>query len=110
MNHSMYFDEPVRRGEADASAEGLRRGQFTFYASFFEAVDRLPRSRQLETYRAIIDYALNGVLPTLTGGPLVVFTAVQPVLDSARGKAAARLSSTRRSQVGSEEGLGLGLV
>ena len=79
--------------------EELRRGQFTFYASFFEAVDRLPRSRQLETYRAIVQYALNGTEPELTGGPAVVFTAVQPILENGRTKAAARLSSSRRAQV-----------
>ena len=93
------IEEPVRNLGQHAEAGALRRSQFTFYASFFEAVDRLPRSRQLETYRAIADYALNGTEPELTGGPAVVFTAVQPILENGRTKAAARLSSSRRAQV-----------
>ena len=94
--HSDDTRNPVPYLGQSAEPEGLRRGQFTFYASFFEAVDRLPKSRQRETYRAIIDYALNVTQPELSGGPLVVFTAVQPILDAARGKAAARLSSGKR--------------
>ena len=86
-------------GEAAPGTESLRRGQFTFYASFFEAVDRMSRSRQLETYRAIIDYALNGVEPGLSGAPASVFRLVRPILEAARTKAAARLSSPQRSEV-----------
>lgn len=89
-----YFTE-----ETDAGTEELRRGQFTFYASFFQAIDSLPRSRQLETYRAVIDYALNGAEPELNGGPAVVFAALRPTLVTGRGKAAARLSSSQRTQV-----------
>ena len=99
---NLYFteDTAVSEGGPEAGAEGLRRGQFTFYASFFQAVDRLPRSRQLETYRAVIDFALNGTEPELNGGPAVVFAALRPTLETARGKAAARLSSSQRTQVG----------
>lgn len=85
--------------EAGAGSEGFRRGQFTFYASFFEAIENLPKSRQLEAYRAVIGYALNGTEPSLTGHPKAVFTAIRPVLDSSRGKAANRLSYLQRKQV-----------
>lgn len=100
--YKRYFteDPAAAGGETEAGAEELRRGQFTFYASFFQAVDRLPKSRQLETYRAVIDFALNGTEPTLNGGPAVVFAALRPTLETARGKAAARLSSPQRTQVG----------
>lgn len=91
-------EEAVRNLGQPAEAGALRRSQFTFYASFFEAVDRLPRSRQLETYRAIVDYALNGTEPALTGPPSMVFAALRPNLDAARSKAIARLSSARRPQ------------
>ena len=43
--------------------EGFHRSQFTFYASYFEAVEQLPKARQLEAYRLITDYALHGTLP-----------------------------------------------
>lgn len=96
-----YFTEKLTAagGEPEAGTEELRRGQFTFYASFFQAIDSLPRSRQLETYRAVIDYALNGTEPKLNGGPAVVFAALRPTLETGRGKAAARLSSSQRTQV-----------
>ena len=89
----MYTQVSTNEASVRDGAAELRRGQFTFYVSFFEAVDQLPKSRQLETYRAIIDFALNGTEPKLTGGPAVVFSAVRPFLETARGKASARLSS-----------------
>ena len=98
MNDHTFTGEAAAGGIRAAGAGELRRGQFTFYASFFEAVDRLPRSRQLETYRALIDFALNGTEPTLHGSPAVVFAALRPILEASRGKAAARLSSSRRTQ------------
>ena len=99
--YNRYFTEEtaVPEGGADTGAEGFRRGQFTFYASFFQAVDRLPRSRQLETYRAVIDFALNGTEPELTGGPAVVFVALRPTLETGRSKAGNRISFLQRKQV-----------
>ena len=73
--------------------ETLHRGQFTFYASFFAAVERLPKSRRYEAISAIIRYGLDGVEPeTLTGVSASVFAAVRPNLDNARAKAARRLA------------------
>ena len=61
MNNRYFTEDTAAAGGVpEAGAEGLRRGQFTFYASFFRAIDNLPKSRQLETYRAVIDFALNG--------------------------------------------------
>ena len=92
-----YTEEtPLPCQEPNPGTEGLHRGQFTFYSSYFQTIERLPKSRQLETYRAIIDFALNGTEPTLTGGPAVVFLALRPSLEVARTKAAARLSSIQR--------------
>jgi hypothetical protein len=110
--YNRYFTEDTAAagGETAAGAEGLRRGQFTFYASFFRAIDNLPRSRQLETYRAVIDYALNGTEPTLNGCPAVVFAALRPTLETGRGKAENRLSYLQRKQEekGIEKGIGIG--
>ena len=68
----------------------LRRGQFTFYASFYEAVDRLPKSRQLEVYRAIAQYGLYGLEPALNGSAEGVFSVIRAVLESGRSKAEAK--------------------
>lgn len=73
--------------------ETLHRGQFTFYASYFAAVEDLPKSRRYEALSAIIRYGLDGVEPeALRGAPAGVFAAVRPNLDSARMKAARRLA------------------
>lgn len=72
--------------------ESLRRGQFTFYASFLSAVEQLPKSRQYEALSAIIRYALYGERPeTLSRGAAGVFNAICPILDTGRRKAANRL-------------------
>lgn len=83
---------------AAGAGEGaaLRRGQFTFYESFFRAVDGLPKSRQLEVYRAIAQYGLYGTEPTLTGSSGSVFSVVRAVLASGRSKAKARLNAGDR--------------
>ena len=39
------------------------RESFVFYRSFFEAIDALPDEFQLEAYRYIVKYALDGELP-----------------------------------------------
>lgn len=71
----------------------LHRGQFTFYASYYDAVSQLPKSRRLETLEAICRYGLYGELPEgLSGAAAGVFTAVKPILDSGRTKAANRMS------------------
>lgn len=71
--------------------ELLRRGQFTFYASYFHAVEGLPKCRKTEALLAIIRYGLYGEEPALTGAARSVFEALRPNLDSGRAKAAARL-------------------
>lgn len=73
-------------------SESLHRGQFTFYASFFAAVERLPKSRRYEALSAIIRYGLDGELPQELGGSAAgVFSAVRPILDNGRTKAANRI-------------------
>ena len=84
--------DPVEEKRTMTAGRGgtLRRGQFTFYESFFQAVDGLPKSRQLEVYRAIAAYALYGIEPSLTGSAASVFSVVHAVLESGRSKAEAR--------------------
>lgn len=69
----------------------LRRGQFTFYASYFTAVEKLPKCRKYEALQGIIRYGLYGEEPELTGAARSVFEAVRPNLNAGRIKAAARL-------------------
>ena len=72
--------------------EGFHRSQFTFYASYFEAVEQLPKARQLEAYRLITDYALHGTLPEEISPRVgALFAALRPNIDASRAKAKARL-------------------
>lgn len=70
----------------------LSRNQFTFYASYFTAIEHLPKARRYEALRAVILYALEGAEPSeLSASSSAVFDLIKPTLDSARIKAAARL-------------------
>ena len=71
--------------------EVLNRGQFTFYVSYFIAVEKLPKSHRYEVLQGIIRFALYGEEPALTGAARSVFEAVRPNLNTGRAKAAARL-------------------
>lgn len=65
-----------------------QRGQFTFYRSFWEAVQDLPKKDRLPILEAIISYALDGTVPAgMTKGQSAFFSLVKPNLDSARKKA-----------------------
>ena len=73
-----------------------RRKQFTFYASYYDAIHDLPASRRYETLDAMICYALDGTLPTgLKGSARAVFRAIRPNLDSSRVKAETALRKGR---------------
>lgn len=65
------------------------RGQFTFYKSYWDAIEELPAKDQLPILKAIIRYALFGEEPTtLSAVRRAVFLLVKPTLDSSRKKAA----------------------
>ena len=65
----------------------MKRNQFTFYRSFFEALSLLPKRVRLDTYEAIIAYALDGTEPELAESGRIVFLMAKPVLDASRAKA-----------------------
>ena len=66
-----------------------KRGQFTFYRSFWEAVKGLPKKDRLPIYEAIAEYALDGTIPPgLTQSQRAFFLLVKPNLDASRIKAA----------------------
>lgn len=65
------------------------RSQFTFYRSFWEAVQSLPKKDRLPVLEAIIAYALDGVSPSgLSQSQSAFFLLVKPNLDASRKKAA----------------------
>lgn len=63
------------------------RSQFTFYRSYWEAIQMLPKKERLAVYEAISAYALNGSAPALSGAAATVFILVKPTLDTGRRKA-----------------------
>ena len=67
------------------------RKQFTFYASFYKAIQRIRnKTARCAAYDAIANYALTGEMPDVTKLPdaaAAVFEIAQPVLDSSRKKA-----------------------
>lgn len=67
----------------------MERSQMTFYASFWDAIDSLPKRDQLPVFRAVVSYGLYGEHnENLTSSQNAFFTLMQPVLDSSRKKAA----------------------
>ena len=81
------------------------RSQFTFYASYFNAVDRLPKSRRAEAFYAIVLYALDGIEPEgLSAGVDGVFEACRPNIDSGRSKAEIAKSAKGKTQNDPEAG------
>jgi hypothetical protein len=63
------------------------RDQFTFYRSFWEAIQDLKKADRQAVLEAIISYALNDLEPVLQGTPHAIFTLIRPVLDAAKKKA-----------------------
>ena len=65
------------------------RGQFTFYRSFWDAIQILPQKDQLPLLKAVISYALDGQeISGLSPHQRASFLLIKPTLDSSRKKAA----------------------
>lgn len=64
-----------------------QRDGFLFYRSFYEAIHSLPKKDRLSAYEALIEYALDGTTPCLSGAPAAVFTLAKPNIDASRRKA-----------------------
>ena len=76
----------------------MKRDQFTFYRSYYEALKHLPKRDRSDVLMAVIGYALDEEIPKLSGVPLSVFTLIRPTLDSGRNKAKNRLNQQKTSQ------------
>ena len=58
-----------------------------FYRGFKESIDNFPPEERLAIYEAIMEYALNGTLPDLSGGSIkLIWPLIQPQLDANRGR------------------------
>jgi len=63
------------------------RTQFTFYKSYWDAIEELPAKQQLPILKSIIRYALFGEEPdSLSSVCRAVFLLVKPTLDASRKK------------------------
>lgn len=62
-----------------------KRSQFTFYRSFWEAVQSLPKKDRLPVLEAIISYALDGVVKNrLTKKQMLSFLVIKPDIERER--------------------------
>lgn len=76
----------------------MKRDQFTFYRSYYEALKHLPKRDRADVLMAVIGYALDEEIQKLSGVPLSVFTLIRPTLDSGRNKAKNRLNKQKTNQ------------
>ena len=71
----------------DGGMEG--RKQFTFYRSYYEALQKLPEHLRLGALEAVIGYALDGIEPmNLSDMQDMAFLLIRPTLDAGRKMAA----------------------
>ena len=59
----------------------MERDSFVFYRSFLECIDNLPEESQLECYRAIAKYALDGEAPA-EGMATAILALAKPIIDN----------------------------
>lgn len=58
------------------------RDSIVFYRSFYEAIKEIPMEQQGVIYNAIYGYALDGIVPELTGVAKSIFLLVKPQIDA----------------------------
>lgn len=58
------------------------KDSFVFYRSFKESLSELADNEKLILYEAISDYALDKILPNLSGFPKALFSLIKPQLDA----------------------------
>ena len=82
------------------------RGQFTFYASFFDAIELRPKKAdRADAYAAVANYALNGIEPDMDALPwsvALVFRQARPTLEAGRKKAAGAKNKEKGEKVRNE--------
>lgn len=58
------------------------RDSVVFYRSFYEAIKRLPEKEQAESFRAIMEYALNDKEPEEYGVAMAIYLMAKPQIDA----------------------------
>lgn len=86
----------------------MKRAQFTFYRSYYEALLRLPKKDREPLVMAMIAYALDETEPQLTGTAEAIFLLIRPTLDTGRNKAANRCNKTQSNEKQNEKESDLG--
>jgi hypothetical protein len=82
-----------------ALEEIIVKNSFIFYRSFSEAIDNLPEDEQLQIYRAIKEYALNGIETELSSGTAKgFFVLIKPQLEANNKKYRNGLKGGRKNQ------------
>lgn len=77
----------------------MKRDQFTFYRSYYEALNDLPEKERAKVLFALLAYALDEEEPNeLSGVCSACFKLIRPTLDSGRIKAANRKNKTKTSE------------
>jgi hypothetical protein len=62
------------------------RDSMIFYRSFYDAVKLLPNDTQLEIFRAIFEFGLDGIEPNLSAGALPFWLLIKPNIQANRTK------------------------
>ncbi len=81
-----------------------RRKQFTFYRSYFEAIQELGKNDKTAVLLAVCAYALDGTEPKLCGPASAVFKVIRPTLDAGRRKAMGGMAASSRKDEGKSDG------
>ena len=77
----------------------MKRDQFTFYRSYYEALNDLPEKERAKVLLALLAYALDEEEPNeLSGVCSACFKLIRPTLDSGRIKAANRKNKTKTNE------------
>lgn len=82
----------------------MKRNQFTFYRSYYEAIKVLPKKEQTAVMLAIAAYALDDEEPKLEGTSAAIFLLVRPTLDAGRKKAIGGSNGTSKKDKDKIEG------
>lgn len=77
----------------------MRREQFTFYRSYYEAMQDLSVEECAKLLLAIAAYALDEEEPELSGSCSACFKLIRPTLESGRNKAANRMNAEEQTEI-----------
>ncbi len=81
----------------------MKRKQFTFYRSFWEAIENLPTKKEkLQIFEILCDFALNETEPDLSGvkpSAATVFQMARPILEKAHERAKMMTIVNNMSQI-----------